>query len=131
MVRTRRGWATREKTNPHTGHGDIVELVDGLRRTTGARQWELIQRNFNVDEVASYFAVNMCIQNWDGFFNNHFVYHDLRPGGKWEIFPWDEDKTWGDYDGASRRYDWHEMPLTMGMNRDRRSSSSIFEGGGP
>ncbi len=86
---------------------------------TGADQWDFIRQHFQVDEVASYYAVNMCIQNWDGFFNNHYVYHDLGGSGKWEIYPWDEDKTWGDYDGASQRYDWYEMPLTYGMNGDR------------
>jgi spore coat protein CotH len=120
-----------KKINLHTGHEDIVQLIDGLRRNTGARQWEFIQQHFNVEEIASYYAVNMCIQNWDGFFNNYFTYHDPRPNGKWEIFPWDEDKTWGDYDGASRSYDWYEMPLTMGMGGDRQSSRSFFGGGGP
>jgi hypothetical protein len=120
-----------KKTNLHTGHGDIVQLLDGLKRNTGALQWEFIQQHFNVEEVASYYAVNMCIQNWDGFFNNYFTFHDLRPNGKWEIFPWDEDKTWGDYDGASRTYDWYEMPLTFGMSGDRQASRSFFGGGGP
>jgi hypothetical protein len=58
----------------------------------------------------------MCIQNWDGFFNNYFAYHDTGGTGRWEIYPWDEDKTWGDYDGAPAKYDWYEMPLTFGMN---------------
>jgi spore coat protein CotH len=69
--------------------------------------------------MVNYYAVNMCIQNWDGFFNNYFLYHDPRPDGKWEMFPWDEDKTWGDHDGASRRCDWYEMPLTFGMTGDK------------
>ncbi len=119
-----------KKTNTATDHEDIVQIIDQLNRTGGAAQWELIQREFNVDEMASYFAVNMCIQNWDGFFNNYYAYHDLKPGGKWEMFPWDNDKTWGDYDGASWRYDWYDMPLTYGMNSDRPASRSFF-GGGP
>jgi hypothetical protein len=114
-----------KKTNPAGGHDDIVALVEGLNEKTGDEQWKFIQTNFNVEEVASYFAVNMCIQNWDGFFNNHYVYHDLHGSGKWEIYPWDEDKTWGDYDGASPQYDWYELPLTYGMNGDK-SPRSLF-----
>src|SRR5258706_10999097 len=64
-----------KKTNPTTGHADLVQLMDGLRRTSGAEQWAFIQANFNVPECINYYAVNMCIQNWDGFFNNYFVYH--------------------------------------------------------
>lgn len=89
-----------KKTNLSSGHDDLMKLIEGLNRNTGRQQWELIQAQFNLEEVCNYFAVNMCIQNWDGFFNNYYAYHDLKAGGKWEIIPWDEDKTWGGYDGA-------------------------------
>ncbi len=107
-----------KKTQLASGHADLRELIEGLNHGTGAEQWAFIQKQFQVDEFASYYAVNMCIQNWDGFFNNYFTYHDTATG-KWEIYPWDEDKTWGDFDGATPPYRWCEMPLTMGMNGDR------------
>lgn len=111
-----------KKTNPLTGHDDLLALIDGLDRTAGAEQWEYIQKHFDVDEFLNYYAVGMCIQNWDGFFNNHYLYHDLEGTGKWTIYPWDEDKTWGDYDGASKNFDWYDMPLTYGMKGDRPPS---------
>lgn len=117
-----------KKTHVRSGHDDLVRFVEGLHRTTGTQQWAFIQQHVNVDEVAGYYAVNMCIQNWDGFFNNHYPYHDLRPGGRWEIYPWDEDKTWGEYDGASRRHDWYSMPLSFGMDGSRPGWDL---GGGP
>jgi len=81
--------------------------------------YDFIERNFNVTNFIDYFAVNMCIQNWDGFFNNYFTYHDTGPSGRWEIYPWDEDKTWGDYDGRPDDQPWYTMPLTFGMNGDQ------------
>ncbi|MHC1764104.1 MAG: CotH kinase family protein [Verrucomicrobiia bacterium] len=117
-----------KKTNQSSGHDDLIQLLSGLRRKTGADQWAFIQENFNVEEVANYFAVNMCIQNWDGFFNNYFAYHSPGENGKWEIFPWDEDKTFGDYDGASPRYDWYTMPLTYGANLGNAAQSRSFGG---
>jgi hypothetical protein len=125
--------AHEKKTNPTTGHGDISKTVRELNRLSGEAQWKYIQENFNVTNFVNYYAVNMCIQNWDGFFNNHYVYRDTKPGGKWEVIPWDEDKTWGDYDGASANYNWYDMPLTLGMNGDRppRGGGSFFGGGGP
>jgi hypothetical protein len=119
-----------KKTNLDTGHADIVSLIRALNKKSGEDQWAYIQEQFNVDEVINYFAVNMCIENWDGFFNNYFAYHDLKPGGKWEMIPWDEDKTWGDFDGASSNYDWYSMPLTFGMNGDQPQSRGGW-GGGP
>ncbi|HZR16783.1 MAG TPA: CotH kinase family protein [Verrucomicrobiae bacterium] len=119
-----------KKTRPATEYDDLVGLEAGLTRTSGQQQWEFIRKNFNVDEFTGYYAVNMCIENWDGFFNNYYLYHDEKGTGKWEMYPWDEDKTWGDYDGASRNYDWYEMPLTYGMNEGRgRTNQRFFFGG--
>ena len=115
-----------KKTNLRNGHTDLVNLVNELNKTRGEEQWRVIEKNFNVPEMINYYAVNLCIQNWDGFFNNYFIYHDVGKTGKWEIYPWDEDKTWGDYDGASQKYDWYTMPLTFGMNGDKPVNESVF-----
>ena len=122
--------AHEKKTNRSTGHQDVETLIQNLNRLKGEAQWKYIQEQFNVTNMINYFAVNMLIQNWDGFFNNYYAYHDTKPGGKWEMIPWDEDKTWGEYDGASSNYDWYEMPLTMGMNGDRPGRGG-WGGGGP
>ena len=112
-----------KKTNLTNGHDDLLAAIGGLKNAGAAAQWAFIEKQFNVEEFINYFAVNMCIQNWDGFHNNYFLYHDTEDTGRWEIYPWDEDKTWGDYDGASPRYDWYEMPLTYGMNGSERPES--------
>lgn len=105
-----------KKTRLGAGHADLVELIDQLEKTKGADQWALIQKHFNVPQVANYFAVNTCLSHWDGFFNNYFAYHDL--GGKWEMYPWDQDKTWGFYDGLPEDEVFVDMPLTFGMEGD-------------
>ena len=104
-----------KKTRPATESKDLVTLYEGLTASSGPTQSEFIRKNFNVDEFANYYAVNMCIQNWDGFFNNYFLYHPAEGTQKWEMYPWDEDKTWGYYDGGSEDCDWYSMPLTFGM----------------
>lgn len=111
-----------KKTNRHEGHDDVVQTVRNLRSLKGADQWNYIREHFNVAEFASYYAANMCLSNWDGFFNNHYVYHDVGDSGRWEVYPWDEDKTWGDYDGAPGDYAWYDFPLTSGMEGDRAPS---------
>lgn len=118
-----------KKTNPQTGHHELLRLIEGLNRTSDAAQWDFIQQHFNVDEMIDYYAVNMCIQNWDGFWNNYYAYQAPPPGGKWEVFPWDEDKTWGHFDGG-RRQEWYEMPLDFGMNGVSRGGNGPF-GDGP
>jgi len=116
-----------KKTNLLTGHNDIISLINGLEETSEKEQWEYIKKHFNVEEFINYFAVNMCLSNWDGFFNNYFTYHDINGTGKWEIYPWDEDKTWGFYDGISLPYAFYDMPLTFGMTGDRPPGSQEGE----
>jgi hypothetical protein len=104
-----------KKTHPRAGHEDIVALVDALEKTKGDQQWEVIKKNFNVEQVINYFAVNMVLSHWDGFFNNYFTYHDVHGTGKWTMYPWDQDKTWGFHDGLQPGEVFYDMPITFGM----------------
>jgi hypothetical protein len=107
-----------KKTNPLSGHTNLLALIAALDPTREEEQWQHIRKHFNVDEVASYFAANHLIANWDGFHNNYYAFEDLNGTGKWELFPWDLDKTFGDFDGAPHDYAWYDMPLTYGMEGD-------------
>jgi hypothetical protein len=105
-----------KKTHARAGHDDLLTLIDRLRQTHGDEQWALIERSFNVDQVATYFAVNTVLSHWDGFFNNYFAYHDTQGTKKWEIYPWDQDKTWGYHDGLTEEEIFFDMPLNFGMD---------------
>jgi hypothetical protein len=107
-----------KKTNTHEGHDDLVKLVDQLNRTKGDEQWAVIKKNFDVEQFINYFAVNMVLSHWDGYFNNYFTYHDVRGSGKWTIYPWDQDKTWGFHDGIRGYEVFFDMPVTFGMEGD-------------
>ncbi len=112
-----------KKTHLRQGHEDVVAITDRLGKTSGDVQWKLIEDNFNVNEVATYFAVNMVLSHWDGFFNNYFPYHDTK-NGKWEMYPWDQDKTWGYFDGLPDDQVFFDMPLSFGMAGDRPPGAS-------
>ena len=114
-----------KKTNPQTGHDNLLDILDQLQKSQGEEQWKIIQDNFNINETASFFAVNMILSHWDGFFNNHFLYHDIKNTGKWEFYPWDHDKTWGYYDGmpGKRSLFQHAFEFWHG----RRSASCWFK----
>ena len=77
-----------KRTNKQTGHDDLVAVVDQLTKTRGDadKQWKVIQEHFDVDQVATYFAVNTVLSHWDGFFNNYFAYRDPKRG-KWILDP--------------------------------------------
>jgi spore coat protein CotH len=107
-----------KKTHPRSGHEDLLAVVDLLQRTGGDEEWRVIEEHFNVRQVATYFAVNAVLSHWDGYFNNHYVYHDVAGTGRWEMYPWDQDKTWGHYDGIGDDEVFFDMPLTFGMEGD-------------
>jgi spore coat protein CotH len=73
----------------------------------------------------------MVLSHWDGYFNNYLTYHDPKTG-KWEMYPWDQDKTWGYYDGIGRDEVFTDMPLTNGMEGDVAPGGQFggFFGGG-
>lgn len=119
-----------KKTHTREGHADIVALVKALDRTRGDPLWEVIQQHFDVDQVINYFAVNMVLSHWDGFFNNYFTYHDVGGTGKWTMYPWDQDKTWGYYDGLQPGQVFYEMPITFGMAGDVPSGQGRTRGRG-
>lgn len=106
-----------KKTNKREGHQDLQALVTELNKTRDREQWDIIKKNFDVEEVANYFAVNMVLSYWDGFFNNYYTYHDVHGTGKWTMYPWDQDKTWGITDNRGSIF--YQLPLTFGMNGDQ------------
>jgi hypothetical protein len=109
-----------KKTNRQSGHDDIVALVDRLEETKSDpdKQWAAIRKHFDVEQVINYFAVNACLSHWDGFFNNYFTYHDVGGTDRWQMYPWDQDKTWGFYDGIPEGEVLFDMPITFGMEGD-------------
>ena len=117
-----------KRTNEQGNHDDLLAVIDQLAKTANDpdAQWKVIQENFDVEQVATYFAVNMVLSHWDGFFNNYFPYHNTK-NNKWMMFPWDQDKTWGYYDGLPDDQVFFDMPLTFGMEGDRPPGA---QGGG-
>jgi len=118
-----------KKTNIRTGHEDLLAVIEKIQRSKGEEQWKAIQEEFNVPQVATYFAVNMIVSHWDGFFNNYYTYHDTRGTKKWEMYPWDQDKTWGYYDGIRPGEVFFDMPLTFGMEGARPPGAREDRGG--
>jgi spore coat protein H len=106
--------------NRHTGHDDLIKLVDQLEQTKNQtdEQWAIIKREFDLEQVLTHYAVRMLISDWDGFFNNYWLYHDLHGTKKWTFYPWDEDKTWGEYDGWEQGGTLYNLPLSYASEGD-------------
>lgn len=113
-----------KKTNLRAGNADVIDMVVNLNTLRGDAQRAYIEANLAVQEIMNYFVGCQLTSDWDGYFNNHFVYHDTEDSGLWYIFPWDKDKTWGDSDAYQNilpYYDFYDMPILYGANGTRRS----------
>lgn len=101
-------------THPHEGYDDLVNMIESLEQAKGddAAMWKAIEAHFDVEQVITYYATNLLLSHWDGYFNNYFLHHDTDKGGKWSMHPWDQDSTWslrgGSPDSLSK------MPLNYG-----------------
>jgi hypothetical protein len=115
-------------THPHESYEDLVHMIESLETAQGddAAMWKAIEAHFDVDQVVNYYATNLLLSHWDGFFNNYFLYHDSEESGKWSILPWDQDSTWslrgGSPDSLSK------MPLNYGGEGARPPGASEESG---
>ncbi len=106
-----------KRTNLTLDKSDIVETIQTLHQYTGRQQTVYIESQFAIDQFIDYYVGCQLISDWDGYFNNHFVYHDTEGSGLWYIFPWDKDKTWGDSDAYREilpYYDFYDFPILFG-----------------
>lgn len=103
-----------KKTREREGSDDLEALVQALHSTKGDAQWNIIRTNFDVPQIIDYYAVNMLLSHWDGYFNNYFLYHDTGGSGRWTMYPWDQDKACGSYDGQPPGRLFAELPLDYG-----------------
>ncbi|MBN9119882.1 MAG: CotH kinase family protein [Planctomycetes bacterium] len=108
-----------KKTHTHAGHEDLTDMMDKLLKAKGEEQWAFIKKTFDAEEMVNLYAARTVLSDWDGFFNNYFLYHDTGKTGKWVMFPWDQDKTWGFHDGIRGYEVFFDMPITFGMEGDR------------
>nr|NQU90970.1 lamin tail domain-containing protein [Bacteroidota bacterium] len=49
-------------------------------------------------------ACNMVLSNQSTYYHNYYMYHDINGGGKWEMMPWDLDKTLSVYSWRNHTY---------------------------
>ncbi|OFX23246.1 MAG: hypothetical protein A2033_04165 [Bacteroidetes bacterium GWA2_31_9] len=82
-----------KKTNTDMDIQDLKQLVGMLDTISDKFFYDFLQNNFEYDNVISIVAVNMLVQNASTYYHNYYMYHDIYGNGKWQIFPWDIDKS--------------------------------------
>jgi spore coat protein H len=94
-----------KKTNKHTDWQDLHELIAVLDTISPNRVQDYLQQNFEYDKLITIIAVNMLIQNSSTYYHNYYMYHDIYGSNKWQMIPWDLDKTMSYYCWKPYTYD--------------------------
>jgi hypothetical protein len=84
-----------KKTNLDEGDDDYRELFQHVNVNNRTNLSEALRRYLVIEEVMAYEVVTNLLSHWDGIKNNIFLYHNPPPIDKWEMIPWDIDKTFG------------------------------------
>ena len=111
-----------KKTNLDEGDEDYRELFQHVTENNRTDLAEQIRQRLVFEEIMGYNVATMLLSHWDGIKNNIFLYHDPEPDGRWEIIPWDLDKTFG-YTDSDPMF-W-KMPIDFFRDLDAPGSGEL------
>ena len=83
-----------KKTNKKdTSFVDLQKLIYDINNVSDYEFYNYLKTNFEYDKLISLVSMNMLIQNGSTYYHNYYLYHDINGNGKWQIMPWDMDKS--------------------------------------
>lgn len=95
-----------KKTNKKQNWNDLQDLINTIDTTSIDSFHVFLKSNFEYNRLISIFAINMLTQNGSTYYHNYYLYHNINGNGKWQMFPWDLDKTLSAYNW--KPYKYHE-----------------------
>ena len=113
-------------TNLAEGNASINELLDALH----AFRRRTIETRFNLDNMLAYSAASLFTSNWDGYWQNHWMYLDPATAC-WEMYPWDLDWIWGATPPPNTGAMYAEMPLTFPIDGVAVGFTKVSRAPGP
>lgn len=86
-----------KKTNKKSDYNDLKRLIHAINHVPDNAFYTFVQNNFEYKQFINQLALNMLLSNGSTYYHNYYLYHDMYNSGKWQLFPWDLDKTWSYY----------------------------------
>jgi hypothetical protein len=84
-----------KKTGDKTDFSTVQALVAGLNQGTRTGRRRYVIDNLDLPQIVNYLAVRSITQDADDVRKNFYGYIDHRGDGRWRLFPWDKDWTFG------------------------------------
>ncbi len=74
---------------------DLWEFLRSVSSADGESRRGYLFDHIDIPEMVNYLAVNAVIHNNDHIAKNYYLYRDTEGTGRWRMFPWDLDLTFG------------------------------------
>ena len=91
-----------QKNGAQHDFDDLKNLIAKVNAVSNKDYFAFVQENFNYDDFVNMLALNVYLANGSTYYHNYYLYH--HPGGKWELLPWDMDKSLSYYDWMPYQY---------------------------
>ncbi|MFB3787955.1 MAG: CotH kinase family protein [bacterium] len=114
-------------TNKDEGTDSIKMLEAAIQVKDPAKRREAIERYLDQENFLNYSVASVLTSNWDGYWNNHWMYLDPRPGSRWVIIPWDLDWLWG----STTAEMYARMPLSFPIDGEAIGAPQASRAPGP
>lgn len=95
-----------KKTNKKTEWNNLQRLINELDTIPTKDYKEYLEKTFEYDKLLTIIAMNMLIQHGSTYYHNYYLFHDINGNKKWQMFPWDMDKSMNYY--SWKPYKYHE-----------------------
>jgi hypothetical protein len=93
-----------KKTNKKSDHNDLSKLIHEINNVPDSGFHSFMKTSFEYDKLINILALNMFLSNSSTYYHNYYLYHDLYNTGKWQMLPWDMDKSLSYYNWMPYTY---------------------------
>ncbi len=80
---------------------DLKKLISDVNTVPDSLYIGFIKSVFNYPQLINIIALNIYLANASTYYHNYYLYHNR---GRWELLPWDMDKTLSYYDWMPYQY---------------------------
>ncbi len=91
-----------QKNGAQQNFDDLKNLIAEVNAVSNKDYFAFVQEKFNYPDFVNMLALNIYVANGSTYYHNYYLYH--HPGGKWELIPWDMDKSLSYYDWMPYQY---------------------------
>lgn len=91
-----------QKNGAQQNFDDLKTLINEVNSVPIKDYFDFVQAKFNYSDFVNMLALNVYLANGSTYYHNYYLYH--YPGGKWELLPWDMDKSLSYYDWMPYKY---------------------------